>query len=150
MNPLGYQRITRMNFNALFNREWNNLLLGTDLEENSQILTTSIENIIKEYTCKFSYRKKKKHSINLMKERDHGLRISLKSKLRHWFNMLRNCVVKKLRKTKADFFLTIINEARVKPIIIWNQLKLTGKHNEDRNILELKVIKQSSWSSRHF
>ncbi len=61
--------------------------------------------------------------IHLMKERDHALRISLKSKLshdRHRFTMLRNCVVKKLRKSKADFFLAITDKARCNLLIIWN------------------------------
>ncbi len=45
--------------------------------------------------------------LNLMKERDHALKTSLKTKLssdRYRFTMLRNSVVKKLQKAKADFF----------------------------------------------
>ncbi len=78
--------------------------------------------------------------LKLMKERDHALKTSLKTKLSSDRYQFRNSVVKKLQKAKADFFLTMIEKARGNPRIIWNQLKkLTGQQNEDKNILELKV-----------
>ena len=78
-----------------------------------------------------------------MKERDLVLKKSIKTKLshdRHHFAMLRNKVIKKLRKAKADFFLTIIDKAGGNSKMIWKQLKLfTGKKYKERNPLELKV-----------
>ncbi len=93
--------------------EWDNLLLGIDYEEDSEIFTKRLENIITDYTCKFNHRKKKNmvpwinvDILNLMKERDHALKTSLKTKLssdRYQFTMLRNSVVKKLQKLKQIF-----------------------------------------------
>ncbi len=54
--------------------------------------------------------------------------------------MLRNKVVKTLRKAKADFFLRIINEARGNSKTIWNKLNyLKGDKRKDRSSLELMV-----------
>jgi hypothetical protein len=49
-----------------------------------------------------------------MKERDHALKPSLKSKLehdKHRFTMLRNNVMKEIRQAKANFLINIIGEA---------------------------------------
>lgn len=49
-----------------------------------------------------------------MKQRDHALKLALRSKMEHdrrLFTTLRK-VVKDLRKTKAKFFIKPINEAR--------------------------------------
>lgn len=67
-----------------------------------------------------------------MKEGDFVLKTAsnLKSKWSHdrqHFVMLRNEVVKTLRKAKADYFLKIIEQARGNSQIIWKQLnKLKG------------------------
>ncbi len=54
--------------------------------------------------------------------------------------MLRNKVVKSLRKAKADFFLRIINEARGNSKTIWNKLNyVKGDKRKDRSSLELMV-----------
>lgn len=50
-----------------------------------------------------------------MKERDSALKRSLKTKLysdRHRFTSLRNQVIKVIRKAKANFFITVINEGK--------------------------------------
>ena len=71
------------------------------------------------------------------------LKTAIKTKLSHdrqHFSSLRNNVVKKLRKAKADFFLTMIEKARGNSKIIWNQLKKsTGHQNKERKLLELKI-----------
>ncbi len=53
-----------------------------------KFLQKRLENIITDYTCKFNHRKKKNKVpwinvdiLNLMKERDHPLKTSLKTKL---------------------------------------------------------------------
>jgi len=49
-----------------------------------------------------------------MKERDNALKLATRSKMvhdRNKFVMLRNKVVRALRKAKADFFITIIENA---------------------------------------
>ncbi len=63
--------------------------------------------------------------LELMKKRDLALKTANRSKFSHdrqHFAMLRNKVVKILRKAKADFFLRIINEARGNSKTIWNKL----------------------------
>ena len=50
----------------------------------------------------------------------------------------RNKVLKKLRKAKADFFLTIIDKAGGHSKLIWDQLKtLTGNQHRERKQFEL-------------
>ena len=54
--------------------------------------------------------------IQLMKERDNVLKNALKTKSTHdrmTFGLLRNKVVKQLRKAKADVFLTILEYCKV-------------------------------------
>ncbi len=69
--------------------------------------------------------------LELMKKRDLALKTANRSKFSHdrqHFAMLRNKVVKTLRKAKVDFFLRIINEARGNSKTIWNKLNyLKGK-----------------------
>lgn len=63
-----------------------------------------------------------------MKERDRALKDALKSKstcAKKLFTTLRNKVVKSIRKAKANFFLTIIDNAKGDSRKIWNQLKKT-------------------------
>lgn len=78
-----------------------------------------------------------------MNEQDLVLKIAMKTKLshdRHHFAMLKNKVVKKIRKAKADFFLTVIEKAKANSKIIWDQLnKLTGHHNKERKLHELNI-----------
>ncbi len=60
-----------------------------------------------------------------MKKQDLALKTANRSKFSHdrqHFAMLRNKVVKTLRKAKADFFLRIINEPRGNSKTIWNKL----------------------------
>ena len=87
--------------------------MGIDHEEDSQIFSKELESIIKDFNCKFR-RKNNKNTVpwinadilKLMKERDLVLKTAIKTKLsydRQHFANLRNKVVKKLRKAKADF-----------------------------------------------
>jgi len=53
-----------------------------------------------------------------MKERDLALKLANKTKSTHdrgRFTMLRNKVVRSLRKAKADFFITIIEKSNGNP-----------------------------------
>jgi len=80
-----------------------------------------------------------------MKKRDLALKTANRSKFSHdrqHFAILRNKVVKSLRKAKADFFLRIINdnEARGNSQTIWNRLSYLKCDNiKDRSSLELMV-----------
>ncbi len=57
------------------------------------------------------------------------------------FTTLRNKVLRNLRKSKAELFIRIINEAQGNGKLIWRNLnKLTGRYKEQRITLpELKV-----------
>lgn len=80
-----------------------------------------------------------------MKERDQALKIANKINqlITGRFTMLRNKVVRSLRKAKADFFLTIIEKSNGNAKIIWNQLrKMTGDRPKEQNTLEIKINEQ--------
>ncbi|XP_046707928.1 uncharacterized protein LOC124387560 [Silurus meridionalis] len=81
--------------------------------------------------------------LKLMKERDCALKNSMKSRsasAKILFTTLRNKTVKAIRKAKADFFLTIIENAKGDPKIIWNQLKkLVGRDTKRKQLLEIKI-----------
>lgn len=65
-----------------------------------------------------------KFILKLMKERDRSLKLSVKSgHNRHQFISLRNRVVKEIRKSKADFFISALNSARGNSKITWNYIK---------------------------
>lgn len=78
-----------------------------------------------------------------MKERDQALKIANKTKSTHdrgRFTMLRNKVVRSLRKAKADFFLTIIEKSNGNTKIMWNQLrKMIGDRPKEQNTPEIKI-----------
>ena len=62
---------------------------------------------------------------NLMKQRDLALKVFLKSKLNtdHYiFKSLRNKVVMKLRKSKANFYLNMIKEAKGNSKNLWRSM----------------------------
>lgn len=73
--------------------------------------------------------------LNLMKEGDLSLKLSLKSgRNRHQFISLRNRVVKEMRKSKADLFTTALNGVGGNSKTTWNyiiyklmQIQLNGK-----------------------
>lgn len=57
-----------------------------------------------------------------MKNRDHALKISLKTKRvndRQTFTSLRNKVIKEIRSAKANFFINIISTAKGNTEEIW-------------------------------
>lgn len=114
----------------------------------------------------FKFLKKQKHLkkrtlpwINeelkkLMKERDLALKKSVKTKLSsdiNIFKSLRNRVTKNIRKSKAEYYITTITEAKGSPLIMWKQIngivKPSGKsktihelRNGDRQIRDSKQI----------
>lgn len=68
-----------------------------------------------------------------MKERDLALKAAVKNKsasARNLFTTLRNKVVKNIRKAKADFFLTIIENAKGDSKAIWNLWDRTQKEKK--------------------
>lgn len=98
--------------------KWTDLLLEKDLSEGSQIFSSKVQSIPWINA----------DILNLMKERDLALKMAIRTNLFHdkyHFAMSRNKVIMGLRKARADFFMTIISEARGNSKIIWNQLKKT-------------------------
>lgn len=80
----------------------------------------------------------------MMKERDLSLKRALKSKQandKRTFIMLRNKVTKEIRYAKANFFISIISEARGNTKLIWKQIqKLVGSdHLRHSKQLELNI-----------
>jgi len=135
---------------AVHQIEWEDILIGKDQDEDSQIFSKKLESIINDFSCKLNPKNKKytvpwinSDILKLMKKRDLALKTANRSKFSHdrqHFAMLRNKVVKSLRKAKADFFLRIINEARGNSQTIWNRLSyLKGDNRKDRSSLELMV-----------
>lgn len=95
--------------------KWTDLLLEKDLSEGSQIFSSKVQSIPWINA----------DILNLMKERDLALKMAIRTNLFHdkyHFAMSRNKVIMGLRKARADFFMTIISEARGNSKIIWNQL----------------------------
>ena len=82
-----------------------------------------------------------------MKDRDAALKKSLKSGLvtdRLVFNSLRNIVTGQLRKTKANFFLDVIKQAKGNPKLLWKCIdQLSGKERSKSGPLELYVNNQT-------
>ncbi len=78
-----------------------------------------------------------------MKERDISLKRALTTKSttdRHRFTSLRNKVTKAIRYAKANFFITIINEAKGNTKLIWKQIKnLMGINHRTKKQLEVKI-----------
>lgn len=66
-----------------------------------------------------------------MKQGDNALKQFLKSKMeceKRNFNKLRNRVINKTRKAKANFYISIIEKGKGNTKLIWENLKnLTGK-----------------------
>ncbi|KAJ8342373.1 hypothetical protein SKAU_G00323010 [Synaphobranchus kaupii] len=64
--------------------------------------------------------------LKMMKERDLSLKRALKFKQtndKRTFIMLRNKVTKDIRNAKANFFISIISEARGNTKLIWKQIQ---------------------------
>jgi len=133
------------------NMNWEDLVSSNiDLELSSQIFTEKIQSTISEFSIKMKH-KYKKQSLpwvndnikKIMKERDNALKLATRSKMvhdRNKFVMLRNKVVRALRKAKADFFITIIENAHGNSKIIWRQIKkLSGQKNIKTSPTELKI-----------
>ncbi len=77
----------------------------------------------------------------LMRQRDHALKIALKSGLAHnrrTFQHLRKKVVKELRKAKAKFFIDLINDAK-RNSRVWENINRVQKKNTNDKVIELQV-----------
>lgn len=92
-----------------------------NLEAASKCLMTTI-NKVSEFSKNVTHSRKKQNLPwlheqlwNLMKQRDHTLKIALKSGLAHdkkTFQHLHNKVVNNLRKAKANVFIDLINDTK--------------------------------------
>ena len=119
--------------NTIHSFNWNVLLLGKDLSEGSHLFSCKVQSIVTDFSHSIKCRNKENSLpwinpdiLKLMKECDLPLKRATRTKLYHdkyHFAMLRNKVITGLTKARADFFITIISEARGNPKIIWTQLK---------------------------
>uniref|UniRef100_A0A8C8E3R6 Reverse transcriptase domain-containing protein n=1 Tax=Oryzias sinensis TaxID=183150 RepID=A0A8C8E3R6_9TELE len=133
--------------------QWDNILPSVDTENDGKLFLKTLKRTITEFTQKIKQKPYKNtvpwmnsDIIKLMKEQDQALKKANKTKLTHdrgLFAILRNKVVRSLRKAKADFFLTIIEKSHGNSKIIWNQIrKMTGDRPKEQNILEIKINRQ--------
>lgn len=96
-------------------------------------LSSKLQCIIKKCTCRHTQRKRRSSLpwinadvLKKMKERDLALKRAIKTNRphdKHHFAMRRNAVTSMLRKSRANFFLAIISEARGNTKLVWDQLK---------------------------
>lgn len=126
---------------------WDELLAGKNLDVDCSNVAKEIQQIIIQFTRIIKLKARKnglpwlnKFILKLMKERDHSLKLSIKlGHNRHQFILLRNRVVKEIRKAKANFFITALNSARGNSKITWNYIKkLLG--DSQRNKTKLMQI----------
>uniref|UniRef100_A0A3B1IW78 Reverse transcriptase domain-containing protein n=1 Tax=Astyanax mexicanus TaxID=7994 RepID=A0A3B1IW78_ASTMX len=138
----GIPRQEQQNFQDSINEvNWDELLTGKNLDMDCSNMANKIQEIIKRFTRSIKL-KAKKNSIpwlntsilQLMKERDHSLKLANKlGHSRHQFISLRNRVVKEIRKSKADFFITVLNSARGNSKITWNYIKKLLGESQNKN-----------------
>jgi len=122
--------------------KWDELFSGINLDEDCSLFSNKIQQIITQFTRKIKLRAKKnglpwlnESILKLMKERDHSLKLAVKSgHNRHQFITLRNRVVREIRRSKADFFITALNSARGNSKITWHYIKkLTGQSHKNKS-----------------
>ncbi len=130
--------------------DWNEILSTDNLEAASECLMVTINKIKGEFSKNVTFSRKKQNLpwLNeqlwkLMRQRDHALKIAIKSGLAHdrrTFQHLRNKVVKELRKAKANFFIDLINDAKGNSREVWENINRVRKKNyiNDKGI-ELQV-----------
>ncbi len=136
---------------AIKNINWNELISGTNVDVDTHVFLSTIQNTTKLFLKKSKFKGASKYTLpwingdirKLMKERDRALQIFLKTKLttdRYIFTSLRNRVIKNIRVAKANFFISLIGEAKGNHKQIWDKLKkLTGKwHNNTTKQLEIR------------
>lgn len=130
--------------------DWNETLSTDNLEAASECLMVTINKNKGEFSKNFTFSRKKQNLpwINgqlwkLMKQRDHALKIAIKSVLAHdrrTFQHLRNKVVNELRKAKAHFFIDLINDAKRNSREVWENInKVQKKNNKNHKGIELQV-----------
>lgn len=139
--------------NAIKNINWNELLLGTNVDADTHVFLSTIQKITKQFLKKNKSKSDSKYTLpwvngdirRLMKERDQALRTFLKTKLttdRYMFTSIRNRVIKDIRVAKANFFVNLIGEAKGNHKQIWDSInKLTGKRHNNNNTTKQLVIK---------
>lgn len=132
--------------------DWSDILSGADVETDSHLFLSTIKSTMNSFLKEIKSKCGQKSTLpwinenirKSMKERDHALKIALKSNMEHdkrRFTTLRNKVTKELRQAKASLFIDIINEANGNSKLIWDNIKkLTGKDQKNSGkTLELKV-----------
>lgn len=137
--------------NELEQFRWLNVLNCEDIESCSNNFIKSVNEMVTRFTKKAKLRKSKDNvpwlnsdCRKLMKERDRALKKYLKTKIssdRQIFTVLRNKVIKHMRKAKANYYFEIIKRANGNGKVIWKNINtLLGRKNEDqfRN-LQLQV-----------
>lgn len=131
--------------------DWSDHLNHEHVDENCNVLMAVIQETMNCFMKKIKPKPRKKNHLpwlnseiwSLMKQRDHTLKISLKTKAAHnrqIFTSLRNKVTKEIRNAKANFFINVISNARGNAKEIWTNIrKLTGNNIIHKNIRELQL-----------
>ncbi len=134
---------------AIKNIDWNRVISGENVDTDTQILVSTIQNITKHFLRKTKCKSKNKYTLpwinsdirKSMKERDNALRSYLKTKSltdRHIFVSLRNRVTKDIRAAKSNFFINLLHDTKGNHRQIWDCLqKLTGKCHNGTEQLEI-------------
>ena len=114
--------------NAIKGTDWSTILDNEDTEDSCCTFLNTISEIITSYTKRVKHKHLPWLNDSLwqqMKERDSALKRALKtgnSSDRYTFTGLRSKVLRNIRKAKADFFISIINEAQGNGKLIWRNL----------------------------
>ena len=154
--PMEQLRIPKREFvnfeRAVQQINWVDILNRNGVEADCRLFATKLDDLLEEFTRKVKNRDKNKNNtlpwlnndiFNLMKERDLLLKRALTTKSiidRHRFTLLCNKVTKAIRNAKANFFTTIINEAKGNTKLIWEQMNnLLGINHRPKKQLELKI-----------
>ena len=123
------------------NIHWNQIIAGADVDTDTNVLMSTIQNITKQFLKKGRFKGNNRYTLpwissdirKLMKERDNALKHSLKSKSltdRHIFVSIRNKVIKEIRAAKSNFFVDLIHDAKGNHKQIWDCLHGKGQSNK--------------------
>lgn len=136
--------------NDLNEIDWENRVDSKGCEYTCNNITLTLQETITKYT-ELKRNKTNKNKLpwfgsslwELMKQRDRALKTFLKSKLttdHYVYKSLRNKVTTQLRKTKANFYLNLIKEAKENGKLLWKSMdKLLGKEKINCDHVQLKI-----------
>lgn len=138
--------------NELKQVKWNDVVKNKSCEQACNDLISTLQNILNKYRKNKKRKPNQKRTLpwftaeilSLMIKRDASLKKynktgQLTQHLIYMYKGLRNHVTATIRKAKANFFLTLIKEAKGNSKLLWRNIdKLLGKH-KNKNELQLKM-----------